>query len=98
LEIWATVAPPTQRNTTFSVRGSTTKKLGHASTGNLARKGPPPAFSVFIESQTNCPARRWRDWSVKTKALIERHVCHQGAQASMKRGTPRDRACASALP
>src|SRR5215471_4174790 len=44
-------------------------------------------FSVSIESQTNCPACFVRALSVKTNALIERHVCHQGAQASTKIGS-----------
>ena len=53
-------------------------------------------FSVSIESQTNCPACFARALSVKTKALIERHVCHQGAQASTKIGSFFCRARASA--
>src|SRR5262245_54726993 len=53
-------------------------------------------FSVSIESQTNCPACFARALSVKTKALIERHVCHQGAQASTKIGSFLDFASANA--
>ena len=55
-------------------------------------------FSVSIESQTNCPACFVRALSVKTKALRERHVCHQGAQFSTKIGRFLARACASAFP
>ena len=64
--------------------------------GYFRMKGAFFAFSVSIESQTNCPACFARALSVKTKALIERHVCHQGAQASTKIGRFFARACASA--
>ena len=60
------------------------------------RSGAFCFFSVSISSQTNRPACRVRDLSVKTKALIDRQVCHHGAQASMKSGTLRARASASA--
>lgn len=55
------------------------------------------AFSVSIESQTNCPACFARALSVKTKALSERHECHQGAQFSTKSGSFLARASASAF-
>ena len=56
-----------------------------------------PGFSVSIESQTNRPACRASALSVKTKALIERHVCHQGAQASTNIGSFFARASTRAL-
>ena len=88
--------PPTQRTATFSSTGSTTKNVGSACTGNFLRNPALLAFSVSISSQTNRPACRARDLSVKTKARIERHVCHHGAQASMKIGMCLARATASA--
>ena len=45
------------------------------------------SFSVSTASQTNRPASALSDSSVKTNAFIERQVCHQGAHASMKRGS-----------
>jgi hypothetical protein len=51
---------------------------------------------VSRASQTNRPACRARASFVKTVALIERHVCHQGAQASMNSGTLRAFASATA--
>ena len=62
----ATVAPPTQRRATFSDTGSMTYIEGHARIGYFFMKGAFWAFSVSIESQTNCPARRVRVGSVKT--------------------------------
>jgi hypothetical protein len=70
---------------------------GQTRTGYLFRKSALEAFSVSMESQTNCPACFARAGSVKTNALIERHVCHQGAQASTKIGTFFERASARAL-
>ena len=72
------------------------KRDGHTWTGNFVKKDALLAFSVLIESQTNCPACRLRDPSVKTAALIARHVCHQGAHASTKIGSVWARAAASA--
>ena len=57
-----------------------------------------PFFSVSIDSQTNWPARAASVLSEKTKARIDRHVWHQGAQASTKSGSFRARASASAFP
>ena len=54
-------------------------------------------FSMSTESQTNRPAYRASDASVKTYARIERQVCHQGAHASAKIGTCSVRARATAL-
>ena len=92
------MAPPTHRMTAFSSAGSTTKSVGHTSTGYFVRNGALLFFSVSIESQTNWPARAASDLSEKTKACIERHVWHHGAQASTKSGSFRARASASALP
>ena len=89
-------APPIQRYATVSVSGLITKKDGYACTVYFLRKPVFFASSVLTESQTNCPARFARDSSVKTKALIERQVCHQGAQASAKIGSFRARARDSA--
>ena len=75
-----------------------TYRDGHARIGYFRVNGAFFAFSVSIESQTNCPACFARALSVKTKALSERHVCHQGAQASTKMGTFFSRARESALP
>ena len=60
---------------------------GQTSTGYFRRNPAFAAFSVSIESQTNRPACRERDGSVKTNALIDRQVCHQGARASAKIGS-----------
>jgi hypothetical protein len=65
--------------------------------GYFFEKAAFRAFSVSIESQTNCPACFARALSVKTKVLIERQVCHQGAQASTKIGSFLARASARAL-
>ncbi len=70
---------------------------GQARIGYFFEKAAFADFSVSIESQTNCPACFARALSVKTKALIERHVCHQGAQASTKIGSFFARASARAL-
>ena len=93
---WGTVMLPTSRRTTDSSLGSRTAKVGTASPGNFTRNGAFFSSSVLMASQTNCPARLVREGSGKTNSLIERQVCHQGAQASMKSGSFRDRASASA--
>src|SRR5258705_10731159 len=54
-------------------------------------------FSMSTESQTNRPAYRASDASVKTYARIDRQVCHQGAHASAKMGTCSDSARATAF-
>jgi hypothetical protein len=87
---------PTSRRATDSSLGSTTAKVGTASKGNFTRKGAFLWSSMLMASQTNCPARLVREGSGKTNSLIERHVCHQGAQLSTKSGSLRDRASASA--
>lgn len=66
-------------------------------TGNFPSSAAFSRFSVLTESQTNRPACRSSALSVKTKAFIERHVCHQGAQASKKIGLPEAFAEASAF-
>jgi hypothetical protein len=88
---------PTSRTATDSSFGSTTAKVGTASFGCFTRKGPFFSSSMLMASQTNCPARLVREESGKTNSLIERQVCHQGAQASMKSGSVRARASASAF-
>jgi len=80
-----------------SLRGSMTYSEGHARIGYFLRNSAFCVFSVSIESQTNCPACFERALSVKTNALIERHVCHQGAQFSTKMGTFFERASESAF-
>jgi hypothetical protein len=75
-----------------------TYRDGQARIGYFLTKAAFCAFSVSIESQTNCPACFARVLSVKTKALRERHVCHQGAQFSTKIGRFLVRASTSALP
>ena len=92
------MAPPTHRSAAFSDAASRTKNEGQASTGYFVRNEAFPDFSVSIESQTNCPACFARVLSVKTKALRERHVCHQGAQFSTKIGRFLARASTSAFP
>ena len=71
--------------------------VGYAAIFSFFTIAALPAFSPSTSSQTNCPACRASEASVKTNAFIERHVCHQGADASMKIGTLRVRASASAL-
>src|SRR3954452_8908857 len=77
--------------------GSRMSSVGQTLIGCALRKAVFFASSVSIESQTNCPAYRSRDLSVKTKALIERQVCHHGAHASTKTGRSADFARAIAL-
>src|SRR6476619_7616034 len=86
-----TVAPPTQRSAAFSVFGSSTKNIGSASAAYFFLYGAFSAFSTSRESQTNCPAYRPRALSVKTLALIERHVCHEGESARQRETCCTDR-------
>ena len=60
--------------------------VGQTLIGYFFRNAVLVEFSVSTASQTNRPAYRSRALSVKTKARIERHVCHHGAQASTKSG------------
>src|SRR5687768_10547576 len=83
---WATVMPPTQRRTTEPSAGSSRKNVGSAAAGYALRAFAFFAFSTSMPSQTNRPASLAREGSVKTNALIERQVCHQGAQDSTKIG------------
>ena len=71
--------------------------MGSASSESRSRCAAFFSSSTFISSQTNRPAWLVRAGSVKTKALIERQVCHQGAQASMKSGSFWARASARAF-
>ena len=71
--------------------------MGEAWIGYFARTAAFSRFSVLIESQTNRPACRPSALSVKTKALMERQECHQGAQVSRKIGFFSARASARAL-
>ena len=73
-----------------------TNSEGQTRIGYFLAKAAFAAFSVSMESQTNCPACFARALSVKTNALIERHVCHQGAQVSTKIGSFFARASARA--
>jgi hypothetical protein len=63
---------------------------------NAARNVAFVAFSVSSDSHTKSLASGQSEGSENTYARIDRHVWHQGAQASTKRGRFDARASASA--
>ena len=91
-----TVAAPIQRPTTRSPRGSMTRKVGQASSGNRSRKALFFGFSLSIESHTTASLTGRKPASGKTNRCIDKQVWHHDAQVSTRMGFCDLRACASA--